>query len=104
LELNRNLLEAGAVFVREDRTVPIYRLWSIGDRYPGMLSTSEGNAGVISLEIWEVTELGLVHILEHEPPGLTSGRVVLEAGNEVLGILAEPYLVKGKQEITSYGG
>jgi hypothetical protein len=28
----------------------------------------------------------------------------LEAGNEVLGVLAEPYLVEGRQEITRYGG
>jgi gamma-glutamylcyclotransferase (GGCT)/AIG2-like uncharacterized protein YtfP len=103
-DLNRNLLEAGAVFIREDWTAPIYRLWSIGDRYPGMLRTNEGSASTIALEIWEVTEAGLVQILEREPPGLTLGRVVLEAGNEVLGVLAESYLVEGRQEITSYGG
>jgi hypothetical protein len=68
-DLNRNLLEAGAVFIREDRTAPIHRLWSIGDRCPGMLRTSEGNAGAIALEIWDVTEPGLVHILDQEPHG-----------------------------------
>ena len=104
LELNQNLLDAGAVFVREDRTAPIYRLWSIDDRYPGMLRTSEGNAEAIALEIWDIDELGLIRVLEQEPSGLTLGRVVLEAGIEVLGILAEPYLVEGRQEITSYGG
>lgn len=104
LELNRNLLEVGAVFIREDRTAPIYRLWSINDRYPGMLRTSEGNAQAIELEIWDLDEAGLVRVLEQEPAGLTIGRVVLEAGNEVLGVLAEPYLVEGRQEITRYGG
>ena len=104
LELNQNLLDAGAVFVREDRTAPIYRLWSIDDRYPGMLRTSEGKAEAIELEIWDINELGLIRVLEQEPSGLSLGRVVLEAGNEVLGILAEPYLVEGRQEITSYGG
>jgi hypothetical protein len=103
-DLNRNLLEAGAVFIREDRTAPIYRLWSIGDQYPGMLRSNEGCAGSIALEIWDVTGTGLVHIIEQEPPGLTLGRVLLEAGNEVLGVLAEPYLVEGRQEITGYGG
>ena len=104
LELNQNLLDAGAVFVCEDRTSPFYRLWSIDDRYPGMLRTKKGKAGVISLEIWDINEVGLIQILEQEPSGLTLGRVVLEAGDEVLGILAEPYLVEGRQEITSYGG
>jgi gamma-glutamylcyclotransferase (GGCT)/AIG2-like uncharacterized protein YtfP len=104
LELNQNLLDAGAVFVREDRTAPFYRLWSIKDRYPGMLRSLEKNASMIALEIWEVSEAGLLHILEHEPSGLTLGRIILENGVQVLGILAEPYLVDGMPEITGYGG
>lgn len=104
LELNQNLLAAGAVFVREDRTAPCYRLWSINDQYPGMLRSGPGNGAAIKLEIWEVDEIGLMRILEHEPPGLTLGRVLLAAGDEVLGILAEPYLVEGMPEITNSGG
>jgi hypothetical protein len=104
LELNQNMLAAGAVFVREDRTAPCYRLWSIDDRYPGMIRTGQGNGAAIELEIWEVDELGLTRILQQEPPGLTLGRILLEAGDELLGILAEPYIVEGMQEITVYGG
>ena len=104
LELNQNMLAAGAVFVREDRTAPCYRLWSIDDRYPGMLRTSQGNGAAIELEIWEVDENGLMGILEQEPPGLTLGACALADGDEVLGILAEPYLVEGMPEITNYGG
>jgi gamma-glutamylcyclotransferase (GGCT)/AIG2-like uncharacterized protein YtfP len=104
LELNHNMLAAGAVFLREDRTAPCYRLWSIDDRYPGMLRTSQGNGAAIELEIWEVDEIGLIRILEQEPSGLTLGRVLLAKGDEVLGILAEPYLVEGMLEITSHGG
>ena len=104
LELNQNLLAAGAVFIREDRTAPCYRLWSIDDRYPGMLRSSQGNGAAIELEIWEVDDFGLMRILEYEPPGLTLGRVVLAGGDEVFGILAEPYLVEGMLEITNFGG
>ena len=104
LELNQNMLAAGAVFVREDHTAPCYRLWSIDDRYPGMLRTGQGNGAAIELEIWEVDELGLMRILQQEPPGLTLGRILIEAGDELLGILAEPYIVEGMQEITVYGG
>jgi gamma-glutamylcyclotransferase (GGCT)/AIG2-like uncharacterized protein YtfP len=104
LELNPNMLAAGAAFVREDRTAPCYRLWSIDDRYPGMLRTNQGDAGAIELEIWEVDEQGLMRILKQEPPGLTIGRVVLTTGDEVLGVLAEPYLVEGMPEITKFGG
>jgi len=38
LELNGNLLAAGARFLREASTVAEYRLWSIGDRHPAMPS------------------------------------------------------------------
>ena len=104
LELNKTLLAVGAVFVKEMTTAPTYRLWSIDDRYPGMLRTSQGNGAAIELEIWEVDEIGLMRILKHEPPGLTLGRVVLADSAEVLGVLAEPYLVEGMLEITNYRG
>ena len=88
--LNQNMLAAGAVFVREDRTASCYRQWSIDDRYPGMLRTSQENGAAIELEFRELSEAGLMHILEQEPPGLTLGRVLLATGDEVLGVLAEP--------------
>ena len=104
LALNKNLLAAGARFIREDRTAPCYRLWSVDDRYPGMLRTNQGDGAAIEVEIWEVSEKGLVDILDQEPPGLTLGRVQLTAGVEVMGVLAEPYQVEGMSEITQYEG
>jgi gamma-glutamylcyclotransferase (GGCT)/AIG2-like uncharacterized protein YtfP len=104
LELNQNMLAAGALFIREDRTAPCYRLWSIDERYPGMLRTSQGDGAAIELEIWEVDEKRLIQILEQEPPGLTLGRVQLASGVEVTGVLAEPYRVEGMPEITQFGG
>jgi gamma-glutamylcyclotransferase (GGCT)/AIG2-like uncharacterized protein YtfP len=103
LALNRNMLEAGAAFVEDARTAPVYRVWSIGDRYPAMVRVREGGRE-IAVELWEVDAPGLVRILEGEPPGLAIGRVRLTGGREVLGILAEPYLVEGQVEITDYGG
>jgi hypothetical protein len=103
LELNRNVLDAGAVFVRETRTAPVYRLWSIDDRYPGMVRVREGGAA-IDVELWDVDAAGLARILDGEPPGLAVGRVLLEDGSEVFGVLAEPYLVEGRREITAHGG
>ncbi len=104
LELNRNMIRAGARFVGEGRTAPTYRLWSIEDRYPGMLRVKEGEGAAIALELWEVSGAGLIGILEAEPPGLCLGKVLLETGEQVLGVLAEAYLVEGKPEITRYGG
>jgi gamma-glutamylcyclotransferase (GGCT)/AIG2-like uncharacterized protein YtfP len=103
LALNGNMLESGAVFVRETATAPVYRLWSIGDRHPGMMRVKKGGAA-IAVEVWQVEPNGLVQILEREPPGLGIGRVDLADGSQVWGVLAEAYLVEHQVEITFYGG
>jgi hypothetical protein len=103
LALNQNMLDVGAVFVCEAKTQPFYRLWSIGDQYPGMLRDISAGAA-IDLEVWEVGPVGLLQILQNEPPGLALGRIVLMDGREVFGVLAESYLVKNQLEITSFGG
>lgn len=103
LELNGNLLRAGARFVREARTLPSYRLWSIGDVHPAMLRVSQGGTA-IALEIWEVPEAALSGILQSEPAGLCIGKVALEDGSELLGVLGEPWLCETGREITKHGG
>ncbi len=103
LELNGNLLKVGAFFVREDLTAPIYRLWSIADRHPAMLRVSQ-DGQAIALEIWSITPAALGDILLSEPAGLCIGKIVLADGQEVLGVLGEPFLCEGQQEITAYGG
>jgi gamma-glutamylcyclotransferase (GGCT)/AIG2-like uncharacterized protein YtfP len=103
LELNGNLLAAGATFVRETRTAPAYRLWSIGDRHPAMVRVREGGAA-IAVEVWSVPPEGLAGILLEEPAGLSIGKVTLEDGTEALGVLGEPALCEGMPEITAHGG
>ncbi len=103
LELNANLVEAGATFVREARTAPVYRLWSIDDRHPAMIRVDIGGAA-IALEVWSVPPEGLASILLKEPPGLCIGKVSLEDGSETLGVLGEPALCEGQRDITTYGG
>ena len=103
LELNANLINAGATFVRETATAPTYRLWSIDDRHPAMIRVaSRGRA--IAVEVWAVPPEGLASILLQEPPGLCIGKVKLAEGEEVLGVLGEPLLVEAQREITSHGG
>jgi quercetin dioxygenase-like cupin family protein len=103
LELNPNLLAAGATFVRETETEPAYRLWSIRDHHPAMLRVQHGGVAV-QVEIWSVPAAGLATILLNEPPGLSVGKVKLADGGEVLGVLGEPALCEGQKEITSFGG
>jgi hypothetical protein len=103
LALNGNLLAAGATFVREAWTAPVYRLWSIGDRHPAMVRVSTGGAA-IAVEIWAIPAAGLTSVLRQEPPGLCVGKVQLDDGSEVLGVLGESILCEGQREITTYGG
>ena len=103
LELNPNLLAAGATFVREDQTEACYRLWSIDDRHPAMQRTP-GTGARVALEVWEVPLAGLAQVLLSEPPGLAIGKVLLRDGSVVLGVLGEPFLCEGQREITECGG
>jgi len=103
LELNPNLIAVNATFVRETRTEPAYRLWSINDRHPAMVRVATGGVAV-AVEIWAVPPAGLAAILLQEPPGLSIGKVKLVDGSEVLGVLGEPILCEGKKEITAFGG
>ena len=103
LELNGNLIDIGAVFVREDSTAPCYRLWSIDDRHPAMFRNTDGGAA-IDVEIWSVPTTGLATLILNEPPGLCIGKVKLLNGEEVLGVIGEPALCAGMPEITRWGG
>lgn len=103
LELCKNMIDANATFLREDRTAKAYRLWSINDNNPAMIR-DESSGQSIELEIWSVPTAGLVSILQKEPAGLTIGKVELEDGTYVLGVLAENFILQGQKEITSYKG
>ena len=103
LELNPNMIDAGATFVREAATVPAYRLWSINDRHPAMIRVPSGGVSV-AVEVWAASPEGLAQILLQEPPGLCIGKVSLSDGEEVLGVLGEPLLCEGQPEITQHGG
>ena len=103
LELNPNMLEVGAKFVRESLTVPAYRLWSINDRHPAMVRVTRGGVSV-QVEVWAVPPSGLASILLKEPPGLSIGKVALADGSEVLGVLGEPALCENQKEITHFCG
>jgi gamma-glutamylcyclotransferase (GGCT)/AIG2-like uncharacterized protein YtfP len=103
LELNPNLLAAGATFVSETTTEPSYRLWSIDDCHPAMIRARKGGVAV-AVEVWAMPPEGLAAILLQEPPGLGIGKVKLADGTTILGVIAEPMLCDGQREITHFGG
>jgi hypothetical protein len=104
LKLSPNMAAAGATFVRETTTEPAYRLWSINDDHPAMIRVTDGAGVRVAVEVWSVPAAGLASILLSEPPGLSIGKVRLNDGSTVLGVLGEPALVEGQREITAYGG
>ncbi|MDF0606500.1 hypothetical protein HZU77_012690 [Neisseriaceae bacterium TC5R-5] len=103
LELNPNMLAVGAEFVAEANTAGCYRIWSINDRHPAMMRTPDEGSKV-ALELWQVPAAGLAQILQNEPAGLSIGKVLLDDGREVLGVLGEPFLCANRTEITALGG
>ena len=103
LALNPHFLAAGATFVRETTTAPVYRLWSIDDRYPAMMRVSTGGSA-IAVEVWKVPLAHLGAILLQEPAGLCIGKVRLADGEDVLGVLGEAILCASGREISQWGG
>ena len=101
--LNINLLSVNAEFVRETKTSEHYRLWSINDIYPAM-QRDLGGGDNIGVEIWKLSPVALMSILDSEPPGLCLGRIELMNNQSVFGVLAEEYICQGMKEITEWGG
>lgn len=106
LELEPNLVNLGATFVREDRTEPAYRLYSINDIHPAMVRVpANATTGVsVAVEIWSIPADGVATLLGKEPPGLSIGKAKLQNGSIVLGVIAEPALVVGMKDISNYNG
>lgn len=104
LKLNPNMVAAKATFVREATTEPAYRLWTINDEHPAMVRVTDGTGVRVAVEVWSVPAAGLAGILMSEPAGLTIGKVRLDDGTTVLGVIGEPALVERQKEITAHGG
>ncbi|MFD4956223.1 gamma-glutamylcyclotransferase [Streptomyces sp. NPDC058451] len=106
LALHPNL--AGAEFLGEARTVPRYRLHSIGDVHPGMyrLAPEEDGAHGVSVagEVYRVPADVLRRVEAGEPPGLHRGPVELTDGRTLDGILYPRELAEGRHlDISAYG-
>ncbi|MFN8033717.1 MAG: carbamate kinase [Mycobacterium sp.] len=104
LKLSPNMAAAGATFVQETSTEPVYRIWTINDDHPAMIRVTDGSGVAVAVEVWSVPAAGLAGILLNEPPGLSIGKVNLADGSTVLGVIGEPALVEGHREISQHGG
>lgn len=89
------------------RTEPRYRVHSIGDVHPGMYRLADDEPGGASIagELYRIAEADWPALEASEPPNLYRGRVVLEDGSEVWGILYPRQLAEGRHpDISHYGG
>ncbi|MDM8084548.1 gamma-glutamylcyclotransferase [Cellulomonas cellasea] len=103
LELHPNL--AGAEFIEEIATAPLYRVHTIGDVHPGMYKVADDEQGAsITGELYQVPIEVLLKVIEGEPPGLYRGPVQLADGRVVPGILYERERAEQHPEITQHGG
>jgi gamma-glutamylcyclotransferase (GGCT)/AIG2-like uncharacterized protein YtfP len=101
LALHHNL--DGAEFMGEARTAPIYRLYSIDDRHPGMFEVAEGGVSVAG-EIYRMPDDVWRRVEAGEPPNLYCGKVRLDDGRELQGILYPQELAEGHhRDISDYG-
>ena len=102
LALHGNL--EGAAFLGEAQTAPIYRVYSIDDRHPGMFEVGEGGVSVKG-ELYRVDEALWARIEAGEPPDLYRGEVVLSDGRRVQAVLYPRALAEGRhRDISGYGG
>lgn len=103
LELENNLKQAKAFFIKESKTEKAYRLFSINDQYPAMIKVASGG-NTVDVELYEISEEGLKEVLSKEPPGLTIKEITLIDGTSVQGVVGLESITKGQKEITTYGG
>ena len=101
LALNGNL--AGAEFLEETETAPIYRVYSIDDVHPGMFEVEQGGVAVAG-ELYRVPDDVWARVEAGEPPNLYKGPVRLADGRVVDGILYPRELAEGRhRDISEYG-
>ena len=98
LELENNLKEVGATFVKKSKTEKAYRLYSIDDKYPAMVKGKRGKS--IEVEVYELTKEGMDVVLAKEPEGLTIDKIKLKNKEEVYGVIGTPEIIQGKKDIT----
>ena len=101
MALNHQLTERGARLVRSARTAPAYRLYAL-DGKPGLVRGEAG--GSIELEVWAMGAREFGEFVSQIPAPLGIGTVELEDGELVKGFLCEAHAVRGRTDITEYGG
>ena len=101
LALHKNL--AGANFLGEFHTLPIYRLYSIDDIHPGMFEVEEGGVSVTG-EMYSISDEIFQRVKNGEPADLYFGDVKLNNGSTGKGVLFPRETAESNyKEISNFG-
>lgn len=106
LALNKQLITAGARFLRTAKTAPHYRLYNLEHMVPprpGMIRTGEAGFA-IDVEVWAVPATEFGRFVAGIPTPLGIGKVELAGGEWVCGFLCEPYAIERAKDISELGG
>jgi gamma-glutamylaminecyclotransferase len=95
-----------AIFLREARTKPLYRLHAAKDGWHPAIYQVESNGISIPGEVYELTPESYDYLVSTEPPDMYPADVVLENGEIVTAILYPRELVEHYNwpDVSSYGG
>lgn len=106
MELNGELVRAGARLVRTARTRPDYRLFDLGGRppRPGLLRTAEGTGGAVEVEVWRLSATAFGRLVAAIAAPLGIGRLQLDDGTAPCGFVVEAAATAVAEDITAYGG
>ncbi|SFQ32534.1 allophanate hydrolase [Salibacterium halotolerans] len=103
-ELESQMREHGASFLREDRTAPVYQMLKLpgNPAKPGLVRKQQGGAS-IHVEVWEIPLDQLGSFTTGIPAPLAIGNVELESGEQVPGFVCEGYAEHVSEDITDAG-
>jgi len=108
LALHWQLTDRGAILREKTQTAPVYRMYAMppsGTIPPRPALIRDDAAGAaIKVEVWELEPAAFGDFVSKIPGPLGIGKVLLESGEEVPGLIAEPRATEGAEEITRFGG
>jgi allophanate hydrolase len=107
LPLNRELVELGAIFLREATTTNAYRFFALPGAKPakpGLLRVTEGAGAAITAEIWGLDAAGFGAFVARIPSPLGIGTLHFADSSSAKGFLVEAEAVKNAQDISLFGG
>lgn len=103
LPLNEQLTSRRGELVSITKTAPVYRMFALDEKRPGLVRVPEGGAA-LELEVWRIPETEAGSFLDGIPAPLGLGRILLDDSSDVCGFLCEQIATGDKPDITEHGG